>query len=110
MPTKPAAKGKPAKRGSQVAVKQNSFRVQSNLDFPFCDYELKGRPEHQKLLTRNTTKGAEAFSIRTALAREALSSSGEEMDGCKKSSQQGAIGGAAAASKAARRPCPCWRE
>jgi hypothetical protein len=57
MPTKHAAKGKPAKRDSQ-----NSFRAQSNLEFPFCDYELKGRPVHQKLLTRNTTKGAKKLS------------------------------------------------
>jgi hypothetical protein len=62
MPTKAAAKGKPqaAKRGS--AVKQNSFPVQSNLDFPFCDYELKGRPHHQRLLYRHNNKGSKKLS------------------------------------------------
>ena len=60
MPTKAAAKGKPAKGGS--AVKQNSFPVQSNLDFPVCDYELKGRPHHQRLLSRHNSKGSKKLS------------------------------------------------
>ena len=59
MPAKAAAKGKPAKG---KPVKQNSFPVQSNLDFPLCDYESKGRPLHLKLLNRHNTKGSKKLS------------------------------------------------